>query len=85
MRQLHETYSDAPKLSPLVREISWTHNTLIFSRCKAVEEQEFYLKLVKKENYSKRELDRQILASLFERTMLGQPTNVLESNRSAKN
>jgi len=44
---------------------------LIFSRCKTIEEKEFYLKHVKKENYSKRELDRQISASLFERTMMG--------------
>jgi hypothetical protein len=32
---------------------------------------EFYLKLVKQESYSKRELDRQISASFFERTMIG--------------
>lgn len=71
MKQFYETYEHFPKLSPVVREISWTHNLLIFSRCKSIEENEFYLKLVKQENYSKRELDRQISASLFERTMLG--------------
>jgi len=71
MKQFYETYKDFPKLSPLVREISWTHNTLIFSRCKTNEEREFYLKSVKQENYSSRELDRQISASLFERTMIG--------------
>lgn len=32
---------------------------------------EFYLKSVKLENYSKRELERQISASFFERTMIG--------------
>ena len=71
MKQFYETYKDFPKLSPLVREISWTNNLLIFSRCKTLEEMEFYLKLVKQENYSKRELDRQISASFFERTMIG--------------
>ena len=71
MKQFYETYKDFPKLSPLVREISWTNNMLIFSRCKTIEEREFYLKLVKQENYSKRELDRQISASLFERAMIG--------------
>jgi predicted nuclease of restriction endonuclease-like (RecB) superfamily len=70
MKQFYETYKDFPKLSPLVREISWTNNLLIFSRCKSAEEIEFYLKLVKQENYSKRELDRQLTASLFERTMI---------------
>ena len=71
MKQFYETYKDFPKLSPLVREISWTNNMLIFSRCKTIEEQEFYLRLSNQENYSKRELDRQISASLFERTLLG--------------
>lgn len=71
MKQFYETYKDFPKLSPVVREISWTNNMLIFSRCKTIEEREFYLKLVNQESYSKRELDRQISASLFERTMIG--------------
>lgn len=71
MKQLYETYKDYPKLSALLREISWSHNLAIFSRCKTVEEREFYLKLAKQENYSYRELDRQISASLFERTMIG--------------
>ncbi len=71
MKQFYETYIDFPKLAPLVREISWTNNMLIFSRCKTIEEKEFYLKLAKQENYSKRELDRQISASFFERTMIG--------------
>jgi len=30
MKQFYETYKDFPKLSPLVRELSWTHNLLIF-------------------------------------------------------
>jgi predicted nuclease of restriction endonuclease-like (RecB) superfamily len=71
MKQFYETYMNFPKLSPLVREISWTHNMLIFSRCNTIDEKEFYLKLTKQENYSKRELDRQISASHFERTMIG--------------
>ena len=71
MKQFFETYKDFPKLSPLVREISWSHNLAIFSRCKTVEEREFYLKLAEQERYSYRELDRQISASLFERTIIG--------------
>ena len=71
MKQFYETYRDYPKLSPVVREISWTNNMLIFSRCKTIEERAFYLKLVKQEHYSKRELDRQISASLYERSLIG--------------
>jgi predicted nuclease of restriction endonuclease-like (RecB) superfamily len=88
MKQFFETYKDFPKLSPVVREISWTHNMLIFSRCKTIEEREFYLKIVKQENYSKRELDRQISASLFERTMIGNlklSTALRESNQYLPN
>ncbi len=70
MRQFYETYKRFPKLSPVVREISWTNNMLLFSRCKSIEEIEFYLQLTRRENYSKRELDRQISASLFERSMM---------------
>jgi predicted nuclease of restriction endonuclease-like (RecB) superfamily len=71
MKQLYETYQNNSKLSALLREIPWTHNTTIFSRCKTVEEQEFYLSMTIKERYSSRELERQISASLFERTMVG--------------
>jgi predicted nuclease of restriction endonuclease-like (RecB) superfamily len=71
MKQFYEAYKDFPKLSTLLREISWSHNLTIFSRCKTLEEKEFYLKQAKQENYSFRELDRQISASLFERTMIG--------------
>ena len=71
MKQFYETYKDFPKLSSLLREISWTHNLAIFSRCKTMEEREFYIKTTKQENYSARELDRQISSSLFERTMIG--------------
>ena len=71
MKQFYETYRDYPELSSLLREISWSHNLAIFSRCKTIEEKEFYLKIGKKENYSFRELERQISSSLYERTMIG--------------
>jgi predicted nuclease of restriction endonuclease-like (RecB) superfamily len=71
MRQFYETYKDLTELLPLVRELSWSHNLAIFSRCKTKEEKEYYLLLSKKENFSLRELDRQISASLFEHTMIG--------------
>lgn len=71
MKQFYETYKDYPKLSTVLRQISWSHNLAIFSRCKTAEEREFYLKVSKKENYSFRELDRQISSSLYERTMIG--------------
>jgi predicted nuclease of restriction endonuclease-like (RecB) superfamily len=88
MKQFYETYKDYPKLAPLVREISWTNNLLIFSRCKTMEEMEFYITYAKLEHYSKRELDRQIAASLFERTIIGNSKlspAVRESNKDISN
>lgn len=55
----------------VLAKIGWTHNKTIFSRCKLEEEREFYTRLCIKENYSVKELDRQISAGLFERTMIG--------------
>ncbi|MDP2336273.1 MAG: PDDEXK nuclease domain-containing protein, partial [Bacteroidota bacterium] len=52
-------------------KLSWTHHRTIFSRCKSEEEMEFYIRMCQKENYSVRELDRQISAGLFERVMIG--------------
>jgi predicted nuclease of restriction endonuclease-like (RecB) superfamily len=88
MKQFYETYKDFPKLSTLLREISWSHNLAIFSRCKTAEEREFYLKLSKQESYSFRELERQISASLFERTVIGNSklsTTLRESNHDLSN
>lgn len=72
MKQFYETYKDFPKLSSLTRQLSWTNNTIIFSRSKSIEEQEFYLNLTLQEKYSSRKLERQINSSVFERTMIGQ-------------
>ncbi|WP_124643395.1 PDDEXK nuclease domain-containing protein [Amniculibacterium aquaticum] len=88
MKQFYETYKDFPKLSSLLREISWTHNLTIFSRCKTIEEQEFYIKLTKNENYTSRELERQISSSLFERTMIGNSklsTSLRETSNNLSN
>ncbi|MBC7553946.1 MAG: DUF1016 domain-containing protein [Taibaiella sp.] len=85
MKQFYETYKDSAKLSPLVRELNWTNNITILSRSKTIEEKEFYLKLCVEERYTKRELERQINASVYERFMLSTsklsaPLRVLQDN-----
>lgn len=75
MKQFYETYRGKEKLSPLVREISWSNNLLILAGCKTDEAREFYLTLCARNNYSKRELDRQISSMLYERTMLSDAKN----------
>lgn len=75
MRQFYETYRGDEKVSPLVRQISWTHNLVIFSLGKLPEEREFYLRMAVQEKWSKRELERQFKAALFERSVT-QPAKV---------
>lgn len=70
MKQFYETYAEKPKLSALVREISWTNNLMIISKSTSYEEKEFYLRLSIQERYSSRELERQIDSGLFERVLL---------------
>ena len=73
MRQFHATYAGQPKLAPLVRELSWSHNLLILSRSKRPKEREFYLRLAARERWPKRELELQLKSALFERTVLSPP------------
>ncbi len=75
MKQFYETYKGNEKLSPLVREITWSNNLLIMAGCKTDESKEFYLRLCIANGYGKRELERQIDSMLFERTMLSSEKN----------
>lgn len=69
MMQFFEAYNENEKLSPLVREISWTNNLIILSKTKTEAEKEFYLRLSINERLSKRELERQIDSGFFERVI----------------
>lgn len=70
MRQFYETYRSDEKVAPLVRQLSWTNNLIIFSQSKCPEEREFYLRMAVQEKWSKRELERQFKTALFERSVL---------------
>jgi predicted nuclease of restriction endonuclease-like (RecB) superfamily len=70
MMQFYETYREQPKLAALLRELSWSHNLAIMSRCKREEEREFYLRLATRERWTLRELHRQFAGALFERVVL---------------
>ncbi len=73
MRQFYEAYRDQPKLSALLRELTWTHNLLILGKCKREEERDFYLHMTMTQRWTSRELERQINGALFERVVLSQP------------
>jgi predicted nuclease of restriction endonuclease-like (RecB) superfamily len=78
----YKTYKDDEKASPLVTQLSWTNNLLILSGTKTKEERYFYLKLAIKNNYSKRELDRQISSSYYERYILSNGNQPPTTNKT---
>ena len=79
MKKFYETYKDNEIVTPLVTQISWTNHLLIMSGCKTDEEREFYIRLCSKENYSKRQLERQLDSGYYERYMLSKETLLPES------
>lgn len=79
MKKFYETYKDNDIVTPLVTQISWMNHLLIMSGCKTDEEREFYIRLCIKENYSKRQLERQLDSGYYERYMLLKETLLPES------
>lgn len=85
MRQFYDTYRHHGKVAPLARQLSWSHNLIILGQSKQSEEREFYLRMATQEKWSKRELERQFKAALFERSLVN-PLKVsaaLAQNRPA--
>ena len=72
MKQFYELYQGEEKVSPLVTQLSWSNHLKIMSACKTMDERIFYMNMCIKEHLSKRELERQIDSSYYERYMLSQ-------------
>ena len=72
MRQFFCEYHSNEKLQPLVGEIGWTHNVIIFQRCKDLLEREFYLRMTRKFGWSKNVLVHQIENQSYEKSLVGQ-------------
>ena len=70
MRQFYETYQGDQIVAPLVRQLPWSHNLIILGQSKRPEEREFYVRMAVQERWTKRELERQFNAALFERVAL---------------
>jgi len=70
MRTFYEAYASNPELQALAFQLPWTHNLIILSQAKRVEEQEFYLRVAIREQWTKRELERQFKNALFEQVAL---------------
>ncbi len=72
MKQFFQSYADNAKLSPLVREIGWTHNVMIMMNCKDELEREFYIRMTRKFGWTKNVLVHQIENKTYEKTLLNQ-------------
>lgn len=72
MRLFNLELQQNEKLQPLVGEISWTKNILIFTKCKDALEREFYLLHVKKFGWTKDVLVHQIENKTYEKYLLNQ-------------
>lgn len=73
MKGFYEAYSADEIVSPLVRQLPWTIHLILISQCKRIEEREFYMRLAIREQWGKRELERQLKTCLFERAILSPP------------
>jgi len=73
MKQFYEAYADDLTVSPLVTQLPWSHHLIILGQSKRREEREFYVRIAIQEKWTKRELERQFKAALFERVVLNPP------------
>lgn len=72
MKQFYESYAGNEILSPLVREIGWTHNTIVMMKCKDDLQREFYIRMTRKFGWTKNVLIHQIDNQTYEKTLLNQ-------------
>jgi predicted nuclease of restriction endonuclease-like (RecB) superfamily len=72
MRQFYGTYAVQPKLSPLVREISWSKNVIIMMLCKNDLQREFYIRMTRKFGWTKNVPLHHIDNKTYEKTLLNQ-------------
>lgn len=71
MKQFYETYCEFPEIvSTLLTQINWSNHVEILSKVKTIEAKKFYIALSIKEQYSARELSRQIRSGYYERYMI---------------
>jgi predicted nuclease of restriction endonuclease-like (RecB) superfamily len=83
MMQFHDLYAGCKKVSALLRELSWTNNLLIMSKCRSMPEREFYLRLAAAEQYSSRMLEHAIDTRMFQRSV-SKPAKLSAALRETK-
>ena len=72
MQQFYAEYHEDTILQPLVAEISWSKHLIIMSKCKDMQERQFYILATKKFGWTKDVLIHQVEQKSYERYLLGQ-------------
>lgn len=72
MQQFYNEYQGNEILQPLVAEISWSKHLVIMTKCKDVQERQYYILSTKKYGWTKDVLTHKIEAQSFEKYLLGQ-------------
>jgi len=72
MVRLYTEYKDDTKVQPLVAQIGWANNLMIFSKCQSTDERSFYMVSSKKLGWTKRVLEHQIDNKTYEKYLLNQ-------------
>ena len=88
MLQFYETYSNFENVSTLLTQIPWSSHLHIMAKTKTLEEKEFYIRMAVKENYTVRELERQIDSCLYKRVLLSKsnlPKPLKEYQKDSEN
>ena len=78
MAQFYSEYHADKILQPLVGEIGWSKHLVIMSKCKDLQERQFYILATKKFGWTKDVLIHQVELKTYERYLLGQ-TNFEET------
>ena len=65
MRQYYLACEEQPALKNQGRQLSWSHNLALISRCKTGDERLFYLDLSVQQKWTFRELERQLDSALY--------------------
>jgi predicted nuclease of restriction endonuclease-like (RecB) superfamily len=74
MREFYLCYRDQEKVQQLVAQIGWSHNLMIFQKCKDALEREFYIRMTRKFGWTKNVLVHHIENQAYEKTLLNQTT-----------
>lgn len=72
MRDFYLSYRKVSRLSSMVKEIGWTHNVVIMTKCKEDLEKEFYIRMAAKFGWTKTTLIQHIENNTYESTLTNQ-------------